>query len=199
MFDIPLIIQTYGLIGINIIVILESSVFPILPGDSLLFTAGFLASQNLLPITLLFVSITVSAILGNFLSYALGRRYGVSIFSKPDSFFLNPDYIEKTRLFFQKHGPKSIVLARFVPIVRTFIPIFAGVGKMPFKTFAIYNIVGAFIWTSSLVYGGYYISRFIPNAESHIHEIVLIILFVSFLPGIIGFTKARLNKYKAGK
>ncbi len=191
MFDIPLIIKTYGLIGVGAIVFLESSVFPILPGDSLLFTAGFLASQNLLPIVTLFVTVFLSAVLGNLLGYSLGRRFGNTIFSRPDSFFLKPDYIEQTRIFFSRHGSKAIILARFVPIVRTFIPLFAGVGSMPFRVFAFYNVLGAFLWSASLVGAGYYITKFIPNADKHIHEIVVAILIVSFLPGIIEFVKTR--------
>lgn len=194
MFDISFIIHAYGLIGINIIVFLESSVFPILPGDSLLFTAGFLASQNIIPVVLLLISVFCAAVIGNVFGYVIGRRYGVTVFSKPDSFFLNPTYIEKTREFFQKHGSKSIIFARFVPIVRTFIPVFAGIGKMPFNKFLIYNITGAFVWSFSLIFSGYYISRFIPNAESHIHEIVFAILFISFLPAIIAFAKSKLRK-----
>jgi membrane-associated protein len=191
MFDIPLIVQTYGLVGIGVIVFLESSIFPILPGDSLLFTAGFLASQNILPIIPLFVTVFVAAVLGDSTGYALGRRYGNTIFSKPESFFLSPDHIEKTRIFFQKHGPKSVILARFIPIVRTFIPIFAGVGSMKYRTFLTYNIIGGFLWSTSLVFAGYYITSFIPNADKHIHEIVVLILFISFLPGVIEYITTR--------
>ncbi len=191
MFDIPFLIHTYGLIGIGIIVFLESSIFPILPGDSLLFTAGFLASQNVLPIIPLFVTVFVAAVLGDNTGYAVGRRYGNTIFSRPDSFFLKPDHIEKTRLFFQKHGPKSVILARFVPIVRTFIPIFAGVGSMKYRTFLTYNLVGGFLWSSSLIFGGYYLSSVIPNSEKHIHEIVVGIVIISFFPAIITFIRER--------
>ena len=194
MFDIPLLIHTYGLFGIGMIVFLESSIFPILPGDSLLFTAGFLASQNILPIIPLFITVFTAAVLGDSTGYAIGRRYGNTIFSRPDSFFLNPDHVEKTRLFFQKHGTKSVILARFIPIVRTFIPIFAGVGSMKYRTFLTYNIVGGFLWSTSLIFGGYYLSRVIPNSEKHIHEIVIGIVFVSFLPAIIAFLRERYTK-----
>jgi membrane-associated protein len=191
MFDIPFLIHSYGLIGISSIVFLESSVFPILPGDSLLFTAGFLASQKILPVVPLFISVFTAGVLGNLFGYSLGRRYGNAIFSRPDSFFLKPDYIEQTRVFFQKHGSKAIIFARFVPIVRTFIPLFAGVGQMPFKTFAFYNVIGGLLWSASLIFTGYYITRFIPNADKHIHEIIVLILFISFLPGIIEYLKSR--------
>jgi membrane-associated protein len=197
MFDITTIIEAGGLIGIGIIVFLESCVFPILPGDSLLFTAGFLASQGYLPILPLFVTVFVAAVLGDSFGYYLGRKYGNTVFSKPDSFFLNPEYIQKTRIFFSKYGPKAVILARFVPIVRTFIPIFAGVGTMPYRTFISYNIFGGFLWSASMVFGGYYLTKIIPNADQHIHEIVILVVVVSLLPGVYTFIKNRYTKKSA--
>ncbi len=191
MFEVSSIIQTYGSIGVGLIVFFESSVFPILPGDSLLFTAGFLAEQNILNIYVVSLLTFGGAVLGNILAYGIGRKYGNSVFSKPESFLLNPDYIEKTRLFFEKHGAKALIIARFVPIVRTFLPLFAGIGKMPYRTFLTYNIVGAFIWVGSLVGGGYYMSKLIPGTEKYIHAIVGIILVVSMLPGVFTFIKKK--------
>ena len=196
MFNLTYLIGAYGTLGVGLITFAESSVFPFLPGDSLLFTAGFLAYQKILPIYPLYFTVFITAILGNLLGYAVGRRYGTTLFSRPDSFLFKPEYSEKTRLFFQKHGSKAIIIARFVPIVRTFIPIFAGIGKMPFYKFLKYNIVGAFIWSTTLIWSGYYLSHAIPNSEKYIGKIAIAIIFVSIAPSLLSFFKDPENKTK---
>jgi membrane-associated protein len=199
MFDITTIIETGGILGIAIIVFLESCLLPFLPGDSLLFTAGFLASQGFLPIIPLYISILVAAILGDNFGYFLGRRYGNALFSKPDSFFFTPKHVEKTEIFFKKYGPKAVIIARFLPVVRALIPVSAGIGRMEYKKFFLYNVIGGFLWTTSMLMGGYYLSRVIPNSEQYIHEIILGIIIVSFMPAIYTFVKEKYSKKNAVK
>lgn len=178
----------------GLLTFIESSVFPFLPGDSLLFTAGFLASQSILPIYPLFFVVFICAVLGNILGYEIGKKVGPDIFSNPDSKFLKPEHIKKTRLFFQKHGSKALIIARFVPVVRTFIPIFAGVGNMPFGRFITYNIVGALIWSGTLVWGGYYLTHVIPHAEKYIGQIAIVIIIISVAPSLISYLRIQKNR-----
>lgn len=182
------------MIGIGIIVFLESCIFPILPGDSLLFTAGFFASQGYLPFIPLYITVLLAAILGDNFGYYIGKRYGTQLFSRTNSFFFNQKHIEKAQIFFEKHGPKAVVLARFLPLVRTFIPIFAGIGKMPHVYFFAYNIIGSFLWSTTMLVSGYYLSRIIPNSEAHVHKIVLGIIIVSFLPAIYTFLREKFRR-----
>jgi membrane-associated protein len=191
MFDIQSIVEVGGVAGIGLIVFLESCILPILPGDSLLFTAGFLASQGYLPIVPLYITVCIAAILGDNLGYYIGKKYGNTVFSKTNSFFFNPSHIQKAEVFFKKYGTRAVVLARFMPIVRTFIPIFAGVGKMPHRVFFVYNVIGGCIWSTTLIWGGYYLSNIIPNSEQHIHFIVLGIVIVSFSPAVITYIRNR--------
>ena len=149
-FDPMIIIKTLGLIGVLIIVFAESGLFFgfFFPGDSLLFTAGFLASQNYLNISILVFGAFICAVLGDSVGYWFGRKVGPKIFTKEDSIFFHKKHIERAQNFYNKYGNKTIFLARFVPIVRTFAPIVAGVGQMKYKNFLTYNIFGGFVWTS---------------------------------------------------
>lgn len=192
MFDIPLIIHTYGVIGISLIIFLESCIFPFLPGDSLLFTAGFLASQNIIPIVPLYFGTLTMAILGDSVGYSIGRFFGNRIYESKHP-FLKIEHLEKTRIFFQNHGPKSLIIARFVPIVRTFIPLLAGVGKMPYTKFLTYNITGGFLWITSMVLGGYYLSAVFPAATNHIDKIVIAIIIISLLPGVVTYLNEKIK------
>lgn len=191
MFDIQSIIEVGGVFGIGVIVFLESCLLPILPGDSLLFTAGFFASQGYLPILPLYITVFVAAILGDNLGYYIGKKYGNSVFSKTNSFFFNPSHIDKARIFFSRYGARAVVLARFMPVVRTFIPIFAGVASMPHTLFFTYNIVGGFVWSTILIWGGYYLSYLIPNSEQYVHYIVFGIVLMSFSPAILTFLRSK--------
>ena len=148
MFNLVSIIEFGGYLGLFAIIFAESGLFFgfFLPGDSLLFTAGFLASQGYFSIVPLALLLFVAAITGDAVGYAFGRKVGPKIFTRPESFFFRPSHIEKTAAFFEKYGAKTIFLARFVPIVRTFAPIMAGVGGVKYKVFARYNIAGGFCW-----------------------------------------------------
>ena len=198
MFDLPNLIQTVGYLGLFLIVYVESGILIglFLPGDSLLFTAGFLASQGYLNIFLLLPLFFVAAFLGDSTGYFIGKKFGPRIFSRPKSFWLKPENVIKTANFFEKHGKKAIVLARFVPIVRTFIPVMAGIGKMKYEVFVFYNLMGAILWGVGLTLLGYLFGSVIPDADKYILPIVGLIVFASLLPGAFEFWRERRRKTK---
>ncbi len=182
--DLLTLITSAGYVGITAVIFAESGLFFgfFLPGDSLLFTAGLLASQDLLRLEVLISLLSVAAITGDSVGYWFGKKIGPAIFIKEDGFFFRKAHIERTRFFFEKYGPKAIVLARFVPIVRTFTPILAGVGQMKYRTFLTYNIAGGTGWVISLTMLGYFLGNLVPNIDHYLLPIVLVIIVVSFLP-----------------
>lgn len=151
------------------------------PGDSLLFVAGFVSSLGIIDIVLLNVLLIVSAILGDAFGFYLGRKTGPRIFQKPDSFLFKKEYLQRTKNFYAKHGGKTIVLARFVPIVRTFAPFVAGMADMPYRRFAYFNVVGGVFWVVSMTGAGYFLGN-IPWVRANLEKTVLAVIFVSFLP-----------------
>lgn len=166
-----------------------------LPGDSLLVTAGLLcAVEGLLNIWVLNAVLIAAAILGDSVGYMIGRNIGPKIFKKEKSLFFQKEHIERTHRFYEKYGPKTIVLARFVPIVRTFAPTLAGVGQMSYRTFLTYNIFGGIGWVLAMTLTGYFLGRSIPDVEKKIHWIVLIVIFLSLIPIIKEFLDARKKK-----
>ncbi|MEK7151817.1 MAG: DedA family protein [Patescibacteria group bacterium] len=183
-FDLIGIIKAFGYLGLFAIVFAESGLFFgfFLPGDSLLFTAGLLASQGFLNPWLLSIIISTGAILGDSVGYWFGAKVGPKIFTREDSFFFNKRHVERTHLFYLKYGSRAVVLARFVPIVRTFTPILAGVGSMPYATFLRYNIIGGILWGTGLTLLGYFLGTVIPGIDQYILPIVIGIIVVSFLP-----------------
>lgn len=193
LLDPQTIIKTLGLVGVIAIVFTESGLFFgfFLPGDSLLFTAGFLASQGYMPIIWLLVLSFVAAVAGDNVGYYFGKKTGPKIFTKEDSFFFRKSHIDKARAFYERYGKMTIILARFVPVVRTFVPIVAGVGQMDYKTFFKFNIIGGFLWTWGIVLMGYLLGNIIPNAERYLTPIVLVIIAVSFVPGVIELIRHR--------
>ncbi len=158
-----------------------------LPGDSLLFTAGFLVHQNILPINIhLFVFLLIiAAVLGDNTGYAFGNKVGRKIFERKSSKFFHPENLRRAEAFYEKHGSKAIVLARFVPVVRTFAPIVAGASSMHYRTFLTYNIIGGVIWATLLTYLGYYAGEAIHQAGFNIEIVAIIIILISVLPMII--------------
>ncbi len=195
-FDLIELIKTAGYIGLFGIIFAESGLFIgfFLPGDSLLFTAGFLASQGFLNIWILMGLTFISAVLGDSVGYWFGKKIGNKIFTKKDSLFFKKDNVHKSEEFFKKHGAKAIVLARFVPIVRTFTPILAGVGTMHYKTFLSFNVIGGALWTIGVSLLGYFLGNIIPNIDKYLLPIVLLIIIVSLLPNIVHILKSRKNK-----
>ena len=192
-FDSTIILRTFGLVGILAIIFAESGLFFgfFLPGDSLLFTAGYLASSGFISFYLLFFGSIIAAILGDNIGYAFGKKIGPKIFTRQDSLLFNKSYVEKSKIFFAKHGPKSLVLARFVPAVRTFTPIIAGVGEMKYPIFLKYNAIGAILWAGGLSALGYLLGNTIPNIDHYIYPIIVLIIILSILPGLISLYRNR--------
>ncbi len=190
------IIKALGILGVLFIVFAESGLFFgfFLPGDSLLFTAGFLASQNFLDINILVWGAFLCAVLGDSVGYWFGKKMGPKIFNKEDSFFFHKKHVIEAQNFYNKYGNKTIFLARFVPIVRTFAPIVAGVGQMKYKNFITYNIVGGFVWSFGITFAGYFLGQIIPGVDKYLLPIILVIIIISFLPIILEVIKAKLKK-----
>ena len=181
------IIKSLGYFGVWGIVFAESGLLVgfFLPGDSLLFTAGFIASQGFLNVWVLLFGAFVCAVLGDNLGYATGYRFGRRLFQKEDSLLFKKKHLIKTQNFYDQHGKKTIVLARFMPIVRTFAPIVAGVASMRYRTFMSYNLIGGFVWTFGVTLGGYYLGQIIPDVDKYLLPIIALIIILSFLPSVI--------------
>ncbi|MEN9557845.1 MAG: Protein dedA [Candidatus Parcubacteria bacterium] len=156
-----------------------------LPGDSLLVTAGLFAATGDLSIGVLFLLLATMAIVGDAVGYWIGRASGHRIFSREKSLLFAKNHLLAAKAFYEKHGGKTIILARFMPIVRTFAPVVAGVGQMPYGRFTAYNIVGGIAWVGSMLGIGYFLGRSIPDIESKIHYVIAIVIFISILPGVI--------------
>ncbi len=198
-FDLPQLIKTFGYLGVWAIVFAESGLMVgfFLPGDSLLFTAGFVASQpNSFNIWTLIFGAFVCAVAGDNVGYATGHRWGRRLFHKEDSRLFKKSYLEKTENFYEKHGQKAVVMARFMPLVRTFAPIVAGVAAMKYKTFMYYNLIGGFLWTFGITLMGYYLGRVIPDVDKYLLPIVLGIIVISFVPSIIHIIQERRDSKK---
>ncbi|HTL71557.1 MAG TPA: VTT domain-containing protein [Candidatus Eisenbacteria bacterium] len=182
-----------GYAGLTAIVFCETGLLAgfFLPGDSLLVTAGFVASQGLLEIRLLNALLVVAAIAGDSAGFAIGRFAGPRLFRREDSFFFRKEYLERTHRFFERYGGKTIILARFVPIVRTFAPTVAGVGRMDYRRFLAFNVVGGALWVLAMTSIGYFLGKAIPNLEKSIHLVILAVIAVSFLPIVAEAWKAR--------
>lgn len=186
MFDIVSIIKAAGYFGIFGILFAESGLFFgfFLPGDSLLFTAGFLASQGYLNIIVLILLSFAGAVLGDSFGYYFGRRVGPAIFTKQDSLLFDREHINRAQRFYEKYGTKTIILARFIPVVRTFAPILAGVGSMRYPVFLLFNVVGGFLWAVCLPLIGYFLGNAIPDIDRYLLPIIAVIILLSVAPGI---------------
>jgi membrane-associated protein len=196
LFNIPQFIHSYGYIGIFIIVFLESGVFPPLPGDSLLFTAGLFASAAGLNIVLLLVAIFLATLFGALLGYEVGvyliRLQKYSWFRK----ILKQQNIDKANAFFAEYGRLAITFARFIPFMRTLVPIAAGVAHMDYKAFLRYSILGSALWSSLVTLLGYFLGRAFPAIKDYLWVVALLIVFVSVIPFIIEFTRRKVSKRK---
>lgn len=187
------IISAFGFVGVITIVFLETGFFFgfFFPGDSLLFTAGLLASQGYMPIAWLMVGVFVAAVAGDSIGYAFGKKIGPALFTKDDSIFFNRKYLAKAQHFYEAYGAKTIIIARFTPIVRTFAPIVAGIGNMKYRTFIIYNVVGGLIWSVGLLGLGYGFGSIIPDPDRFLLPAIAIIIILSLLPPLREYLKAR--------
>ena len=198
----------YVYVGLFFIVFAETglAIGFFLPGDSLLVVAGLFAAAGKLNLAVLMVSLFVAAVVGDAVGYYTGRRIGPAIFNRPKSRFFNPKHLKRAHDFYEKHGGKTIIIARFVPIVRTFAPIVAGAAEMSYRQFAIYNVVGGFAWVVSMLSAGYFlgglVEQFVRNVfgiegfllEDHIDKVVIVVVFLSILPIIFEFIKARRSR-----
>ncbi|MSR68585.1 DedA family protein [Candidatus Saccharibacteria bacterium] len=186
MFELDSFLKTVGYTGIFTIVFAESGLLVgfFLPGDSLLFTAGFLASQGFFNIMLLCVGTFIAAVLGDNVGYQFGKKAGPRIFTKQDSLVFSKDNLARSQAFYEKHGGKAIILARFIPVVRTFAPVIAGVGIMKYKRFFVFNVIGALLWAVGVTLLGYFAGNAIPDVDRYLLPIVLLIIFASIVPGL---------------
>lgn len=193
MFDLIPLIKAGGYLVVSGIIFAESGLLIgfFLPGDSLLFTAGFLASQGYLDISILIALCFVSAVVGDSVGYAIGKKLGPRVFVREDSFFFDKQHVHRAQMFYEKHGGKAITLARFIPIVRTFAPVVAGVGNMPYHTFFFFNIIGGLLWAVGLPLLGYYAGSYIPNVDRYLFPIIIGIVLLSISPGIVKFITDR--------
>ena len=185
----------YGIVFLIVFCETGLVVLPLLPGDSLLFAAGSLASlpDSQLSPHLLFLGLSIAGILGDTLNYWIGKKIGPKVFASKESRFFKREYLDKTHVFYLKYGAKTIVIARFIPIIRTFAPFVAGVGKMPYRTFIFYNIIGAVIWVGSFVYAGFYFGQ-LPFVQTNFKLIILAIIILSIMPPVIEYLKHRFKK-----
>ena len=185
-----------GYVGLFAIVFTETGLMFgfFLPGDSLLVTAGLFAAKGDLDIVLLNVLLIVAAITGDATGYLIGRRMGPALYRREDSRFFRRAHLIKTRLFYEKHGGKTIVIARFIPIIRTFAPVVAGVAGMPYRRFAIFNIAGGIGWVISMTMTGFLLGRLVPNIDKHIEVMILTVIAISFIPAVIHSWKERKEK-----
>jgi membrane-associated protein len=193
------LIETFSLPGILLIVFAESGLFAFLPGDSLLFTAGLFVAQGQYisqPLWLVCTLIVIAAVVGDQVGYMIGKFFGPKLFSRPNSKLFKQENLEKAHEFMEKYGPKAIVLARFVPIVRTFAPIVAGAGRMKYRTFLSYNIIGGIAWGTGVTLAGYWLGQ-IKIIRTNVEAILVLIVFVSVVPIIIEFLRERGKKKRA--
>ena len=187
--DPRFLIETFGYLGIFLIVFAESGLLVgfFLPGDSLLFTSGILASRGFLKLPLLLFLTVSGAIIGDSVGYAFGKKVGPKIFSRDNSLLFHKDHLVKAEQFYEKYGAKTIILSRFMPFIRTFAPIVAGVGKMPYKTFISYNFLGGILWGLGLPLSGYFLGKAVPNIDKFLLPIIALIIFLSVMPPLIHF------------
>ncbi len=186
MFEVTHLIESGGLLLVGLIVFAESGLLIgfFLPGDTLLFTAGFFASQGKLPLGLLLFVIVAAAVIGDNVGYSIGKHAGKRLFKKKDGLLFRHEYVERAEKFYEEHGGKTIVLARFVPIVRTFAPMVAGVGKMSRSRFLFFNIFGAGFWGVSVTMLGFWLGQRIPNIDKYLLPVILGAVLFSFGPTI---------------
>jgi membrane-associated protein len=189
--DLPALIQWAGYGGVTAIVFVETGLLVgfFLPGDSLLVSAGFLASQGFLNVWVLGALCSIAAIVGDQVGYGIGRATGPRIFTREDSRFFHKKHLQRAHDFYERYGVKTIIIARFVPIVRTFAPVVAGVGEMKYSTFVTFNIVGGLAWVWSMLLTGYYLGRLVPGIDHHIDKVIIGVILLSIMPGVWGWWK----------
>ena len=187
-------LSPYGEIGVILIIFAETGLLIgfFLPGDSLLFTAGLLASDGKLNLAAILIGCFAAAVIGDQVGFTFGQKAGPRIFRREDSRFFKQEYVERTHAFFEKHGPKTIVLARFVPVVRTFAPVLAGVGTMTRRTFLTYNVMGAFVWVFGVTLAGYWLAEAIgEDIDQYLLPIIFVIIVLSLIPPFVEWRRSK--------
>lgn len=199
--DVRGLVQAGGYIALAIIVFTETGLMIgfFLPGDSLLVTAGLFAAKGDLNIVFLNALLMTCAVLGDATGYYIGWKLGPALFRKEDSLLFKKKHLVATHEFYERHGGKTIILARFVPVIRTFAPVVAGMAGMPYRRFALFNIIGGIGWVFSMTMIGYLLVTMFPATEQHIEKVIIIVIFISLLPGIIEVLRARARSRSAGK
>jgi membrane-associated protein len=176
-----------------LIIFIETGFFVgfFLPGDSLLVTAGIFAAAGVIPLRWLLLPGIICAIAGDQIGYWVGRAAGATLYTRKDSLLFRRSHLEKAHAFYEKHGGKTVILARFVPIIRTFCPPVTGAAAMPYPMFVVYDIFGGVLWVGSMLLGGYFLGRHVPNIEHRIHYVIAAVILLSILPPIIGVLRSR--------
>ena len=192
-YNVEGIIQWGGVVMISIIIFTETGLMLgfFLPGDSLLVSAGIFVAAGHLNLYTLLIVVSLSAVVGDQLGYYIGRKTGQALFTKEDSLLFKRSHVLRAKEFYERYGGKTIVLARFIPIVRTFAPVVAGGGQMNYRRFVSFNIFGGILWVFTMILGGYLLGTSLPNINKHIHIVIVVVVFLSILPGIIEVLRSR--------
>lgn len=192
-YDVENIIRTGGPLLVCLIVFVETGFFVgfFLPGDSLLVTAGVFSAAGVISLKWLLLPVMLCAIVGDQIGYWIGRAAGSALYTREDSFFFRKRHLERAHEFYETYGGKTVIMARFVPIIRTFCPPVAGAAKMPYLRYFAYDIFGGIFWVGTMTLGGYFLGHVIPNISQRIHYVIVVVVFLSLLPAIISFLRAR--------
>ena len=192
-YDVEGIIRTGGALLVCLIVLVETGFFVgfFLPGDSLLVTAGVFSAAGVIPLKWLLLPVMLCAIVGDQIGYWIGRAAGSALYNREDSFFFRKRHLQRAHNFYETYGGKTVILARFVPIIRTFCPPVAGAARMPYTRYLIYDTFGGIIWVGTMILGGYFLGRSIPNIGQRIHYVILVVVVLSLLPAFIAVLRSR--------
>ena len=192
--DVRAIIAWGGYVGLTGIIFAETGLLIgfFLPGDSLIVTAGLLAATTgVFNVYLLGLLLTVASIIGNTLGYAIGKATGPRLFSREDSLLFNKKHLYRAQEFYERHGGATVIIARFMPIVRTFVPVVAGMAQMGYRRYTLFNVIGGVAWIWSMLFIGYFLGRYIPGVDQHIELVIVLVVLASLMPGIIGWLRAK--------
>lgn len=192
-YDVEGLIRTGGPLLVCLIVFVETGFFVgfFLPGDSLLVTAGVFSAAGVIPLKWLLLPVMLCAIIGDQIGYWIGRAAGSALYNREDSFFFRKRHLQRAHDFYETYGGKTVILARFVPIIRTFCPPVAGAAQMPYTRYLIYDTFGGIFWVGTMILGGYFLGRSIPNIGQRIHYVILVVVVLSLLPAFIGVLRSR--------
>ena len=199
LYDVQTLVSQGGPVLVCVIVFIETGFFVgfFLPGDSLLVTAGILAAAGKIPLVWLLAPVMLCAIAGDQIGYWIGRAAGSTLYKREDSFFFRRSHLQRARDFYEKYGGKTVILARFIPIIRTFCPPVAGAAGMPYSRYLAYDIFGGVFWVSTTILGGYFLGRSIPNISQRIHYVIAVVILLSILPPIVSILRSRQTGSKA--